>query len=82
MAREALIRGIRIGILVLSVFICAPVLYGAAGVLVGLAALTTFGLNDIPTLWDTFFHVAHFLFVAAGVVADAFIGWGVWKFTA
>ena len=82
MAKEFLIRGIRIGIVVLSVSICAPVLYGAAGIVVGMTALMTFGLNDMSAPWETAFEVAYILFVAGAVVADAFIGWCAWKLTA
>jgi hypothetical protein len=82
MAKESLLRGIRFGIAVLSASICAPLLCSAAGILVGLAALLTFGLDDVPAPWDTVSEVAYILFVAGSVVAGAFIGWAVWRFTA
>jgi hypothetical protein len=82
MTKESLIRGLRLGIAVLSASIATPVLCGAAGILVGLAALLTFGLEDVPAPWNTAFEVAYLLFVAGGMVAGSLIGWGVWKFTA
>jgi hypothetical protein len=80
--KESHIRGIRFGIMALSVSLCAPVLWHTASILVGLAAVMMFWPADVPTPWDTIFDFAHTLLVVGSVIASALIGWSIWKWTA
>jgi hypothetical protein len=82
MAKESQLRVIRFGIAALSALICAPVLCSAAGILVGLVALLTFRLEDVPVVWKAAFEVAYLLLVFGALVASTFVGWCVWKVTA
>jgi hypothetical protein len=82
MAKESQILGIRLGIAVLSASLCAPVLCGAAGLLVGLAALLAFRLDDVPAPWGAAFEAAYVLLSCGAFGASAFVGWCAWKLTA